>query len=77
MSAWPKDPKQKELGLFFQVLWLQDVEGVIQYAFGNVSGWTKEELNIYVQHLRSELRNPNLHAYMGWRTVYAQKPLDA
>ncbi|KAK3400615.1 S-adenosyl-L-methionine-dependent methyltransferase [Sordaria brevicollis] len=77
VSPWHEDPKQKELGLFFQVLWLEDIEGVIQHTFGNVMGWTQEELKNYAHQLRSELKNPKIHPYTIWRVVYGQKPLDA
>ena len=77
VSPWPKDPKQKERGLFFHALWAPDLEGYVQRTFGNVMGWTKEEMKIYIQHLRAELRNPDLHGQIIFRSVYAQKPLDA
>ncbi|CCC05686.1 hypothetical protein SMACR_09804 [Sordaria macrospora] len=77
LSPWPKDPKQKERGLFFHALWAPDLEGYVQHTFGNVMGWTKEEMKIYIQHLRAELRNPDLHGQIIFRSVYAQKPLDA
>ena len=67
----------KEVGLFFHNLWTYDLDGIIQHTFGKVMGWTKEEMGNYLQHLRAELKNPNLHGYMRYRCVYAQKPLDA
>ncbi|CCC12969.1 unnamed protein product [Sordaria macrospora k-hell] len=76
-SPWSKDPKLKELGLFFRTTWLSDIEGVCQFMFGNVMGWEKQDISTYIAHLKTELKNPDIHAYMVFRVVYAQKPLDA
>ncbi|KAH7635576.1 S-adenosyl-L-methionine-dependent methyltransferase [Sordaria sp. MPI-SDFR-AT-0083] len=76
-SPWPKDEKQKELGLYFSTTWTADLEGVCQFMFGNVMGWEKEEISAYFTHLKSELKDTSIHASVIYRVVYAQKPLDA
>ncbi|KAA8633981.1 hypothetical protein SMACR_07617 [Sordaria macrospora] len=77
-SPWPKDEKQKELGLFIYAVFTMDLEGVMQFMFNNIMGWTPEETASYAAHLRRELKDTKqFHPNMTWRVVYAQKPLDS
>ncbi|KAK3400626.1 S-adenosyl-L-methionine-dependent methyltransferase [Sordaria brevicollis] len=77
-SPWPQDPKQKELGLFIYAVFTMDLEGVMQFMFNNIMGWSPEETARYAAHLRRELKDTKqFHPNMTWRIVYAQKPLDA
>ena len=55
-----------------------DLEGVMQFMFNNIMGWSPEETASYAAHLRRELKDTKqFHPNMTWRVVYAQKPLDA
>ncbi|KAK3956947.1 S-adenosyl-L-methionine-dependent methyltransferase [Pseudoneurospora amorphoporcata] len=74
LSPWPQDPKEKEIGRYASVTISSDVEGLIQYMFGNVLGWSKEEMAVYSAHVRRELKDASLHGYSKWQVVYGQKP---
>ncbi|KAK1775503.1 LOW QUALITY PROTEIN: S-adenosyl-L-methionine-dependent methyltransferase [Copromyces sp. CBS 386.78] len=76
VSPWPKDKKMKEIGLYFRMTWLLDIEGICQFMFSNVMGWEKHEISTYIAHLKAEMKNPNIHRFVVYRVVYAQKPLD-
>ncbi|KAA8629964.1 hypothetical protein SMACR_12885 [Sordaria macrospora] len=76
LSPWSKDKKMNELGLYLYVAMGQDLDGILQFMFGKVMGWTTEEINIYIKHLQKELKNTTLHPYFIYRMVYAQKLLD-
>ncbi|KAJ4404090.1 hypothetical protein N0V85_004953 [Neurospora sp. IMI 360204] len=77
VSPWSKDKKLNDVGLYFCTMLLQDLEGTLQFMFGKVMGWTTEMINIYIQYLKKELNNKDLHGYFVYRNVYGQKPLDA
>ncbi|KAK3946819.1 S-adenosyl-L-methionine-dependent methyltransferase [Pseudoneurospora amorphoporcata] len=77
VSPWPKDEKMKEIGLYFRMTWLSDIEGICQFMFSNVMGWEKYEISTYIAHLKAEMKNPDIHGFVVYRVVYAQKPLDA
>ncbi|WPJ66363.1 hypothetical protein SMAC4_14033 [Sordaria macrospora] len=77
LSPWSTDPKLKELGLFFRAAICQDLEGSLQFMWGQMMEWTPEMIRSYAQHFTSELRNMDLHPYFVFRGVYGQKPLDA
>lgn len=76
-SAWPTDPKQKEIG-FWQGLFLsEDIEGFLNLPLGEYMGWTLEEISKYAACLKKEYRDMKIHAGFTYRVVLAQKPLDA
>jgi ubiquinone/menaquinone biosynthesis C-methylase UbiE len=73
VSPWPKDPKLKELGQYQQAAILGDLDGFMGYATSSLK-WTKQEQDIYAAHMRKELRDTSLHAYIPGLAVWAQKP---
>ncbi|KAJ4410301.1 hypothetical protein N0V85_003980 [Neurospora sp. IMI 360204] len=77
MSPWPKDPKQKEVGLYNYAAVTSDLEGVIQFLFQQVMGWSTEEIAIFAAHMRQEMKEQKIHGYWTWKVVYGQKPKDA
>ncbi|KAK4171669.1 Phosphomethylethanolamine N-methyltransferase [Triangularia setosa] len=77
IGGWAKDPKLKEIGEFALAGILQDIEGWILFVWSQVMGWSKEEVGVYVAHLRRQLRDPNVHAYCLMRCVYGRKPQPA
>lgn len=77
MSPWPKDPKQKEIGLYNYAAVTSDLEGVIQFLFQQVMGWSTEEITIFAAHMRQEMKEQKIHGYWTWKVVYGQKPEDA
>ena len=76
-APWPTDEKQKQIGLFYNLALTSDVEGFFNYFLGQVMGWTQNEITKYSAILRREFKETKIHAYGQWRTVRAQKPLDA
>ncbi|KAL0473967.1 S-adenosyl-L-methionine-dependent methyltransferase [Neurospora intermedia] len=73
-SPWPKDSKQKEIGLYYYAAISSDVEGVMQYMFANVLGWTQEQIAVFGAYARRELKDMSIHGYVRWKVVYGQKP---
>jgi len=52
-----------------------EIIGWILFIWTTVMGWTKEEVGVYVAHLRKQLYDKRVHAYVKYRCVYARKPL--
>jgi hypothetical protein len=50
------------------------VAGWILYIWTAVMGWSKEEVTVYVAHLRKQIRDRRVHAYVKYRAIYARKP---
>ncbi|KAJ3523011.1 hypothetical protein NM208_g12618 [Fusarium decemcellulare] len=74
VGSWTKDKKLPEIGQFAQVALKQDIEG---YALGIAQlsrGWSKEEVTVYCEKLRQEIRSLKQHAYYRIRVIYGRKP---
>jgi hypothetical protein len=48
--------------------------GYVLYMWSAVMGWTPEEIQVYLAHLRRQLRDRNTHAWYRQRVVYGRKP---
>lgn len=68
---------QKQIGLCGYAAVVSDIEGAIQFHFGQIMGWSTEEIAAFSSLLRKEFKESKQHAYWPWKSVYAQKPLDA
>ncbi|EGS22570.1 uncharacterized protein CTHT_0010390 [Thermochaetoides thermophila DSM 1495] len=68
------DAKEKELGACFGMVLHADLEGYVNYIWGAVMGWRKEEIKVYVTHLRKQMRDKSLHTWYPHRVVYGRKP---
>ena len=52
---------------------LSDVEGFILF-FTNVLGWSRDQVQVYIAHLRRELRSLKHHVYYKQKIVCGRKP---
>ena len=73
MGGWAKDPVLKELGSLTQAALESDVEGYVLFM-ANLFGWSREEIQVYVAHLRREIRTGNFYPYYFQRVVWGRKP---
>lgn len=73
MGPWPKDPTLKEMGRFSAYGLETDTEGFIVFM-AHVMGWSQEEIQVYIAHLRRELRSGKMHGYYAQRLVWGRKP---
>ncbi|KAK0642233.1 S-adenosyl-L-methionine-dependent methyltransferase [Cercophora newfieldiana] len=73
LGGWESDPKRKELGLFIQLGFLRDPEGYILFL-AHALGWTKDQIEVYLAHLRKELKDPKVHSYYWQKIVWGRKP---
>lgn len=74
IGAWPKDPKQKEIGAFSQLVLEADIEGYVLYP-ATALGWKAEEVSVYAAHVRRQIRSPNSHGYYRQKVVWGRKPV--
>ncbi|KAH7142171.1 S-adenosyl-L-methionine-dependent methyltransferase [Dactylonectria macrodidyma] len=73
LSPWPKDPKMKEIGQYGELFATQDTEGFVLFVM-NLLGWSHEEIQVYIAHVRREIRNRKNHPYFRLKTVWGRKP---
>ncbi|KAF3767016.1 S-adenosyl-L-methionine-dependent methyltransferase [Cryphonectria parasitica EP155] len=77
VGGWPQDKKLKELGTWAQTSLLADIEGLVLFVANVINGWTREEVLVYIAHLRREVRSNKHHAYFKVKAVWGRKPEDA
>ncbi|KAJ4289308.1 hypothetical protein N0V88_007059 [Collariella sp. IMI 366227] len=73
LGSWPTDPKQRELGFWARRVIEVDLDGFVNYMWGAVMGWSAVEIQVYIAHLRKEMKEP-LKTWYPHRIVYGRKP---
>ena len=63
----------KELGTLGQLVLESDTEGYVLFI-ANTVGWTREEIQVYIAHLRREVRSLKHCPYYRAKVVYGRKP---
>lgn len=62
-NRWPKDRKNKEVGLWTLANIDRGLEGLSMALLTRGLGWTKEEVVAYLPGVRKDLRSSRIHAY--------------
>lgn len=73
MGNWPKDPVQKEIGNVTMAALEGDIEGYILFIASTL-GWKREEIQIYIAHVRRELLSGKFYPYYMQKVVWGRKP---
>ncbi|PGH35063.1 hypothetical protein GX50_02094 [[Emmonsia] crescens] len=76
-NRWPKDPKNKRVGLWTLANVGGGLEGLSLALMTRGLGWGKERVLAYLTTVRKDLHNPKIHAYWPIVVVYGQKPKSA
>lgn len=74
-SPWAKDPKQKEIGRFFQAHQVHIVLAHTNVLLSKVLGWSKTDIDILNMHVLRESKNLEVHQYGKLYLIYGRKPL--
>ncbi|KAI8186207.1 Secondary metabolism regulator LAE1 [Colletotrichum sp. SAR 10_70] len=74
IGPWPADPHYKDIGMTNLMQVLDGLEAFTLRIFCGVLGWTREEVEVLLLHVRKELKSGAFHAYTNFHVVYAQKP---
>ncbi|KAF2872337.1 S-adenosyl-L-methionine-dependent methyltransferase [Massariosphaeria phaeospora] len=74
LGPWPKDPQQKEIGLFNLVQALDALEAFSMRLFTSTLNWEPEEVKVLCAKVRSEMKNKTSHRMYDYHVVYAQRP---
>lgn len=73
IGAWAKDPHQKELGTLCMVALESDIEGYILFI-ANTLGWSREEIQVYIAHVRRDMLSLRFYPYYWQKIVWGRKP---
>ncbi|KAJ4299105.1 hypothetical protein N0V90_004349 [Kalmusia sp. IMI 367209] len=74
VGPWAADKKMRDAGILQLSAVLDGLEGLSLRLFQFYEGWTKDELNVLLAKVRTELRSKECHAYFPVVAIYARKP---
>ena len=77
IGPWPKDKKQKELGIWTRAHIDTGCENWCLALLTRIFGWTYDEVMIHVAQFRACMYDKSIHAWHEMRVVYGRKPLVA
>jgi hypothetical protein len=67
IGPWPKNKQLKEIGLYFQYQFIEAaVDGYSLALFTRLGGWTEEETQVLLVHVRKEIKSNKMHVYTHW-----------
>ena len=76
-NTWPKDKYMKELGKWNMINILEGLEGFCLALMTRGLGWKKEEVDVFVAKVSSDIKNRGIHAYYPMPVIWGRKPLTA
>jgi hypothetical protein len=62
-NPWAKDPRQKEIGLWAMIDFLQGLQGLSMRPLTMGLGMTPEEVEAMLVDVRKDVKNPQLHVW--------------
>lgn len=67
IGTWPKDRRLKEIGRYFRVQFLEGaVDSYSMALFTRFGGWSAEEVQVLLAHVRDEIKKNKMHVYTHW-----------
>jgi hypothetical protein len=75
LGRWPRDPRLKEIGLYFQTQSIDAIEPVSMALFTRALHFSSEQARLMMVGPREGMRNPEHHLYIRFHFVYGRKPL--
>ncbi|KAJ5654265.1 hypothetical protein N7490_001268 [Penicillium lividum] len=76
VGGWAKNRPLKEIGRLGKFLVLRIVEPYSLALFTRVLGLSYQEVQVYMEKVRTELMNSNVHLYFFFHFVYGQRPME-
>lgn len=75
LNPWPRDPKDQEIGLYFETDIVESLEGMSAKVLPR-AGMSAEEIQALVLRVEQDVRNQEMHAYTPVYVIYGRKPLE-
>jgi len=64
IGTWPKNKRLKQIGLFFEMQFLEGaVDGYSLALFTRLGGWTEAETQVLLAQVREETKSKKMHLY--------------
>jgi hypothetical protein len=63
-NSWPKNKTEKTLGFWQNENLVYGIEGFSLALFTRILGWKKEEVDVFLAKVRSDIKDRNIHSYL-------------
>lgn len=74
-NQWPRDPRLKKLGAWYERNWLDGLFGFTVGLFGQRGlGWSKDEIEVFLVNVRKAISNRHFHVYHNFHVVIGRRP---
>jgi SAM-dependent methyltransferase len=73
VGTWPRAKREKEIGAYMQLAFEQDAEGTVLFM-ATTLGWSREEVGVFLECFRREIRQGKTMPYFRQRVVWGRKP---
>lgn len=74
LNTWPRDKKNKLIGVWAQQNMLEGVEGISMALLTRELKWSKAQVEVLLAEVRNDLKNRAVHAYVDVVVLYGRKP---
>ncbi|KAL3425459.1 methyltransferase domain-containing protein [Phlyctema vagabunda] len=64
LNPWARGKKEKVLGMWTQQDMLDGLDGVSTALFVRGLNWTKEQVDVFLERVRKDVKNTDIHAYV-------------
>ncbi|KAI5803668.1 S-adenosyl-L-methionine-dependent methyltransferase [Geopyxis carbonaria] len=74
VGTWAKRKDLKIVGRLWQQMFAEGAEGIGMRPLCTVLGWDQEETRVFLEGVRSEMRDPRIRSYCRIMAMWARKP---
>ncbi|OCL14534.1 S-adenosyl-L-methionine-dependent methyltransferase, partial [Glonium stellatum] len=74
IGPWPKNKLLRKVGLYYQAVVLDGLQGIALGPLCRGLGWSAERVEVYLKDVRVDVKDPRIHSYMNMHVLYGQKP---
>ncbi|ELQ41040.1 LOW QUALITY PROTEIN: hypothetical protein OOU_Y34scaffold00308g51 [Pyricularia oryzae Y34] len=75
LNPWAKGRRVKYLSLWLQHDMLQGIEAISMALFTRVLGWDVDDLKVFLEDVKRDMKDTSIHSYSEGVLVYGRKPL--
>ena len=76
LGPWAASKKLKEIGRWHLLEAYQGIEGWTMALMTRILGWSYEETQVFLAHVRAGFSDKSIHSYTSGSIVYGRKPLN-
>ncbi|KAI9679520.1 MAG: hypothetical protein M1817_005542 [Caeruleum heppii] len=77
IGPWAAEEQKREIGAAQLVAMLEGIQGLTLALWTRFLGWSDQEVEVCLAHVRNEFKSKKVHSYWPLYAVYGQKPMSS